>query len=197
MIDKQQLMQDFLLKTPIGYHAQSLNRASHLRASNLRKASVLVGFVERQQGLSVLFTKRAGHLKHHPGQISFPGGKFEKSDGNLYQTAKREAKEEIGLEEDCIHILGQLPELVTISHFAVTPIVALIDPSYEMVIDHNEVEEVFEVPASYLLNAQHLLSNTFLIKNSLHKVFAVPYKHHFIWGMTAQIIQALQNHIND
>ncbi|MEH0093203.1 CoA pyrophosphatase [Vibrio metschnikovii] len=196
MISKQQLMQDFLLKTPVGYHAQSLNRAAHLQSASLRKASVLVGFVERPQGLSVVLTKRAAHLKHHPGQISFPGGKYEASDGTLYQTAKREAHEEIGLEAKYIKILGQLPELVTISQFAVTPVIAFIDPRYEMSIDTNEVEEVFEVPAAYLFDQKHLLSNTFLIKNSLHKVFALPYKHHFIWGMTAQIIQALQKHID-
>lgn len=195
-LNKQQLIQSFLLKMPAEYHAQSLLRVAHLSPASLRKASVLVGFVERTNGLNVVLTKRAAHLKHHPGQISFPGGKYEESDGSLYQTAKREAQEEIGVEAKEIEILGQLPELVTVSHFAVTPVVAFIDANYKTMIDSNEVAEVFEIPAAYLFDRRKLFSNTFQIKNAQHRVFAIPYKHHFIWGVTAQIIQALQNHLN-
>ncbi|EPG0609973.1 CoA pyrophosphatase [Vibrio fluvialis] len=195
-ISKAELIRGFQLITPVGYHAESLHRVAHLKSLSLRKASVLIGFVERPAGLNVVLTKRAAHLKHHPGQISFPGGKYEESDGTLYQTAMRETREEIGIQEDQIEILGQLPELVTVSKFAVTPVLAFISPDYKTLIDANEVEEVFEVPADFLLDRRQLFSNTFQIKNSLHRVFAIPYKHHFIWGMTAQIIQSLQKHIN-
>lgn len=195
-LNKNQLMQSFLLTMPPEYHAQSLHRVSHLSPDALRKASVLVGFVERENGLNIILTKRAAHLKHHPGQISFPGGKYEESDGSLYQTAKREAQEEIGVSDSEIEILGQLPELLTVSHFAVTPVVAFIDANYKTRIDRNEVEEVFEIPANYLLDQRKLYSSTFQIQNRPHRVFAIPYKHHFIWGMTAQILQALQKHIN-
>ncbi|EKO3986790.1 CoA pyrophosphatase [Vibrio fluvialis] len=195
-ISKAELIRGFQLITPVGYHAESLHRVAHLKSLSLRKASVLIGFVERPTGLNVVLTKRAAHLKHHPGQISFPGGKYEESDGTLYQTAMRETREEIGIQEDQIEILGQLPELVTVSKFAVTPVLAFISPDYKTLIDANEVEEVFEVPADFLLDRRQLFSNTFQIKNSLHRVFAIPYKHHFIWGMTAQIIQSLQKHIN-
>ncbi|MBY7787900.1 CoA pyrophosphatase [Vibrio fluvialis] len=195
-ISKAELIRGFQLITPVGYHAESLHRVAHLKSLSLRKASVLIGFVERPTGLNVVLTKRAAHLKHHPGQISFPGGKYEESDGTLYQTAMRETREEIGIQEDQIEILGQLPELVTVSKFAVTPVLAFISPDYKTLIDANEVEEVFEVPADFLLDRRQLFSNTFQIKNSRHRVFAIPYKHHFIWGMTAQIIQSLQKHIN-
>ncbi|EOB6261130.1 CoA pyrophosphatase [Vibrio fluvialis] len=195
-ISKTELIRGFQLITPVGYHAESLHRVAHLKSLSLRKASVLIGFVERPTGLNVVLTKRAAHLKHHPGQISFPGGKYEESDGTLYQTAMRETREEIGIQEDQIEILGQLPELVTVSKFAVTPVLAFISPDYKTLIDANEVEEVFEVPADFLLDRRQLFSNTFQIKNSPHRVFAIPYKHHFIWGMTAQIIQSLQKHIN-
>ncbi|WP_136484904.1 CoA pyrophosphatase [Vibrio sp. H11] len=195
-ISKTELIQGFQLRTPVGYHAESMHRVAHLRERSLRKASVLIGFVERPQGLSVVLTKRAEHLKHHPGQISFPGGKYEDGDGTLYQTAMREAQEEIGIEQHQIDILGQLPELVTVSQFAVTPVVAFIASDYQTRIDCNEVEEVFEVPADFLLDQRRLFSDTFQIKNAAHRVFAIPYKHHFIWGVTAQIIQSLQKHIS-
>ncbi|MGC9421465.1 CoA pyrophosphatase [Vibrio sp.] len=195
-LTRDQLLQRFLLTIPSDYHAQSLHRAAHLSPNSLQKASVLVGFVERKHGLNVIFTKRAAHLKHHPGQVSFPGGKYEESDGSLYQTAKRETQEEIGVSMCDIEILGKLPDLVTVSRFVVTPIVGLIDASYNARIDPNEVDEIFEIPAGYLLDQRKLYSDTFQIQNTWHRVFALPYKHHFIWGMTAQIIQALQKHIN-
>lgn len=195
-ISKTEFIQGFQLQTPVGYHAESIHRVAHLRQLSLRKASVLIGVVERPHGLNVVLTKRAEHLRHHPGQISFPGGKYEDGDGCLYQTAMREAQEEIGIQQHQINILGQLPELITVSQFAVTPVVAFIDSNYQARIDYNEVEEVFEVPADFLLDHRQLFSNTFQIKNCVHRVFAIPYKHHFIWGVTAQIIQSLQNHIS-
>ncbi|MGL4830660.1 MAG: CoA pyrophosphatase [Vibrio sp.] len=191
-ISRNEFIQQFQLNLPVAYHQESLLRVAHLAPDSLRKASVLIGVVERQQGLQVILTKRAAHLRHHPGQISFPGGKYEESDHSLQQTAKREAREEIGISEEKIHIVGQLPELVTVSQFAVTPILAFVEADYQIQLDHNEVDEVFEVPISFLLDRKKLYSSTFQLKNHRHRVFAIPYKQHFIWGMTAQIIQTLQ-----
>ncbi|AOW82720.1 CoA pyrophosphatase [Vibrio mimicus] len=191
-ISRNEFIQQFQLNLPAAYHQESLLRVAHLTPDSLRKASVLIGVVERQQGLQVILTKRAAHLRHHPGQISFPGGKYEESDHSLQQTAKREAREEIGISEEKIHIVGQLPELVTVSQFAVTPILAFVEADYQIQLDHNEVDEVFEVPISFLLDRKKLYTGTFQLKNHRHRVFAIPYKQHFIWGMTAQIIQSLQ-----
>ncbi|ENM5814343.1 CoA pyrophosphatase [Vibrio mimicus] len=191
-ISRNEFIQQFQLNLPAAYHQESLLRVAHLAPDLLRKASVLIGVVERQQGLQVILTKRAAHLRHHPGQISFPGGKYEESDHSLQQTAKREAREEIGISEEKIHIVGQLPELVTVSQFAVTPILAFVESDYQIQLDHNEVDEVFEVPISFLLDRKKLYTGTFQLKNHRHRVFAIPYKQHFIWGMTAQIIQSLQ-----
>ncbi|ENM5777698.1 CoA pyrophosphatase [Vibrio mimicus] len=191
-ISRHEFIQQFQLNLPAAYHQESLLRVAHLTPDSLRKASVLIGVVERQQGLQVILTKRAAHLRHHPGQISFPGGKYEESDHSLQQTAKREAREEIGISEEKIHIVGQLPELVTVSQFAVTPILAFVESDYQIQLDHNEVDEVFEVPISFLLDRKKLYTGTFQLKNHRHRVFAIPYKQHFIWGMTAQIIQSLQ-----
>ncbi len=120
-ISRHEFIQQFQLHLPAAYPQESLRRVAHLAPEKLRKASVLIGVVERPQGLQVIMTKRAAHLRHHPGQISFPGGKYEESDHSLQQTAKREAREEIGIPEEKIRIVGQLPELVTVSQFAVTP----------------------------------------------------------------------------
>ncbi|ENP8317994.1 CoA pyrophosphatase [Vibrio vulnificus] len=194
-LNKNQLLQSFQFNLPRGYHAESTARVAHLKGSKLRDAAVLIGFVEREQGLNVILTKRASHLKHHPGQISFPGGKYEESDRSLQATALRETREEIGIAPNAISIFGQMPELVTVSRFKVTPILAFVEPNYQIVIDKNEVDEVFEVPANHLLDTQKLKSAQFRVNQSHHRVFAIPYQHHFIWGMTAQIIQAMQQQI--
>ena len=189
------LIQHFLIKQPIAYHSGSLKRLGFLQGQSLRKAAVLIGFVERENGLHILFTKRAQHLKHHPGQVSFPGGKYEESDLSLRTTVLRETEEEIGIAANQIEIFGQMAELPTISRFSVTPYLAFIQPSYSATIDTNEVDQVFEVPIEVVLNPKHLHSHTFCVKQQQHRVFGVSYKKHFIWGMTAQIIQALQAHL--
>lgn len=194
-LNKNHLIQRFQLHQTVDYHHEALKRVSHLEQNALRKASVLIGFVERENGLNVLFTKRASHLKHHPGQISFPGGKFEQDDSVLSETALRETYEEVGIERHQISIFGQMPELVTISQFTVTPFLAFISPDYKSQIDKNEVDEVFEVPAKIVLDRKQLHSEQFKVNNFSHRVFGLNYKHHFIWGMTAQIIDAMQKHI--
>nr|WP_228481201.1 CoA pyrophosphatase [Vibrio fluminensis] len=189
---REALIQRFQIKQPVPYHAESLKRLGFLQTTPLRKAAVLIGFIERNSGLNVLFTKRATHLKHHPGQVSFPGGKYENSDTSLIHTAIRETEEEIGISKQHIEVFGQMVELPTISRFAVTPYLAFIDPDYQAMIDRNEVDEVFEVPLDIILDPQQLKSSTFIINQQTHRVFGISYGRHFIWGMTAQIIQALQ-----
>lgn len=192
----QTLLQNFCLNIPVEYHAESLERLQKLEPSSLRKAAVLIACVERNDGLHIILTKRASHLRHHPGQISFPGGKLEPFDSSLQQTAIREANEEIGLDPKLVTILGQLPPLMTFSRFMVTPVIALVNKDYQITIDANEVDTVFEVPAAHLFDIDQLYSQVFQFKKYSHRIFAIPYKEHFIWGVTAQIIQALQLQLN-
>lgn len=189
---RSELLQQFQLHPPADYHRQAVARVAHFKPQELRKAAVLIGFVERPSGLHVIFTKRAAHLKHHPGQISFPGGKFEDSDITLDATALRETQEEAGIGRESVNIFGQMPELATISRFTVTPFLAFVSPDYQPHIDPNEVEQLFEVPADIVLDPRELHSHSFQIKGRRHTVFGISYQNHFIWGMTAQMIQALQ-----
>lgn len=194
-MNKSEFLRRFTLASPASYHPGALVRTQNNSKKAMRQAAVLIGFVERSNGLNIIFTKRASHLRHHPGQISFPGGKVESSDPSLEFTAVREAEEEIGIDQHSIQIVGALPPLPTISQFLVTPVVALIDANYQSQIDTNEVELLFEAPASFILNPKNLFTQQFQIKGFNHRVFAVPYNHHFIWGVTGQIIEALQQQI--
>ncbi|MDW6004119.1 CoA pyrophosphatase [Vibrio mangrovi] len=195
-LTRMTVLRNFQLRQPGDYSAESLQRVAHIPDHNLRKAAVLVAFVERPSGLNVIFTKRAAQLKHHPGQVSFPGGKCERGDASVYETAIREAWEEIGLAHRHVELIGCLPELKTISYFSITPVLAFVSPDYQVTIEPGEVDEVFEVPADYLLHPRNLHHDTFVLKNARHKVFAIPYQRHFIWGATAQIVHALQKQIH-
>ncbi len=194
-MDRQAFIRNFSLHFPVEYHSESLQRTRHIDQTRLRQAAVLIGCVERSNGLNVILTKRANHLKHHPGQISFPGGKFEKQDHTLVQTAIREAQEEIGLAPQKVHLLGQLPTLITFSRFMVTPIIAMVESDYSTTIDESEVDAVFEIPADHLFDIKRLHSQLFQFESCSYRVFAIPYREHLIWGVTAQIIQALQQQL--
>ncbi len=193
--NKHELLKQFQLNLPARYHQGSLQRVSHLSNDKLREAAVFIGFVERKEGMKVILTQRAKHLKHHPGQVSFPGGKREQSDRSLFETALRETQEEIGIPDHQIEVFGNMPELVTISQFKVTPYLGFVDSSYQAKIDKNEVDSVFELPLEIMLDRDQLHSAEFNIKQRAHRVFGLPYEGYFIWGMTAQIIQAIQQQV--
>ena len=165
----------------------------------LKSAAVLIALIEPENegdGLQVLLTKRASHLKHHPSQVSFPGGKVELEDKSLTHTALREAFEEIGLTADAITVAGQLPPYQTISGFQVTPIIATVARAQVYRMDKNEVSEIFQVPLQHFLTTDdhHIVVAN---KNGQqHKVHFLPYKHYNIWGATAVMLKDLANQIN-
>jgi 8-oxo-dGTP pyrophosphatase MutT (NUDIX family) len=146
-------------------------------------------------GLQVLLTKRASHLKHHPSQISFPGGKVEPTDRNLIHTALREAQEEIGLSPEAVTIIGQLPNYEIISGYQVTPIVAVVESPQYYQKDANEVDEIFQVPLQHFLQPENHRSIISYRNGHHHNVHFFPYKHYNIWGATAAMLKDLVDHI--
>ncbi len=161
----------------------------------IAKAAVLVPIIQREQGLTVLLTQRSMHLRHHPGQIAFPGGKHDETDFDLKATAYRESEEEIGLLAKNITPLGWLPDLHTISHFKMSPLVALITPNQLFVPNQAEVSEIFEVPLSYLLDRTHQFYLTPKLSNLPSKIHFIPFKNKLIWGATAAVLQKLIKHV--
>lgn len=155
----------------------------------LRLAAVLLPLVQRQGEIRLILTKRAAALKHHPGQISFPGGKIETSDASPVQAALREAQEEIGLHPDLAMPLGELPAHQTISDFRVQPFVAQVDPAFLPQPDHNEVAEVFEVPLAHVLNPANFRVEGRLWRNKMRYYYVVPYGPYYIWGATARMLR--------
>jgi 8-oxo-dGTP pyrophosphatase MutT (NUDIX family) len=163
-------------------------------------AAVLVPILQRET-LSVLLTKRASHLKHHPGQVSFPGGRYEESDHSLQQTALRECEEEIGLAPQQVSVFGRLPLYRTISYYEVTPFVGLVSAPFVWQPDPNEVDEVFEVPLPFLLDeanyhTEFISRSSSSNKSGVSEVHFIFWQEHTIWGATAAMLKTLCKHLN-
>ncbi len=171
-------------------------RASAVGAGALTAASVLVPLMARETGVSVLFTQRTAHLKDHPGQISFPGGRVEAGDASPTHTALREAQEEIGLAATAIEVLGALPEHPTSTGFLVTPVVGIVTPPFALSPHADEVAHIFEVPLAFLLDTQNHEAHTWSRDGRLQHAIALRYGEHFIWGATAAIVVALMRALN-
>ena len=120
----------------------------------LRPAGVLVPVMKGSFGAEVLLTKRSSRLKHHPGQIAFPGGKQDDGDADVIAAALREAEEEVGLPRTHVEVLGTLPTHETVTGFLVTPVVGWIETDFDVVPEPGEVAEVFRVPLAHVTGSE-------------------------------------------
>jgi len=160
-------------------------------AEHKRPAAVLIPVIERAKQASILFTQRTDELPTHAGQISFPGGKMDSGDANVFETALREAREEIGLEAEFIDTIGFLDDYITSTGYRISPLVAVIREGYSIAPDRNEVAEVFDVPLSFLMNVQNHEMHTREWRGAQRKFYAMPYGNRFIWGATAGMLRNL------
>jgi 8-oxo-dGTP pyrophosphatase MutT (NUDIX family) len=163
-------------------------------------AAVLVGLVPRGQDVQVLLTRRTDALRHHPGQVSFPGGRIEAFDVDARAAAIRETGEEIGLAPSQLAPLGWLDPLATITGFTVLPLVAAVTPDYIARPDPREVAEVFEVPLDYLMAATNLRSVDLDWRGRPRTVLefvdrGMPRQR--IWGATASILFNLRQRMEN
>ena len=157
-------------------------------ASTLKPAGVLIPVRQHDYGLSVLLTQRSADLKHHAGQVSFPGGRMEEDDVDIEATALRETREEIGLPEDKVAIIGYLETMPTVTGYAVTPVVGLVDGAIELAVDRTEVQYAFEVPLSFLTDERNHQLVAREWQGLSFSMVEFHYEGQRIWGATAQML---------
>ena len=160
-------------------------------ARKLRAAGVLVPVLCAEGRAQLYLTKRSSGLKHHPGQIAFPGGKQEEGDADIIATALREAREEIRLDPANTRILGTLPAHETVTGFTVTPVLAQVLAPFDPVPEAGEVDEVFRVPFAHVMTAARFSVQSRRWRGTRRHYYTVPYGPYYIWGATARILRAM------
>ncbi len=171
-----------------GYKPQGSDRPDPVPG---RPAAVLVGLIPRGSGVTILLTRRAAHLPSHPGQISFPGGAHEAHDADAVATALRESQEEIGLAPERVQVLGQLGFYHTSSRFCVTPVVALVSPEAGLDPDPAEVEAIYELPATQLLDPGRYERRWVERPGLRIKSHFIECEGRLVWGATAGMLIGL------
>jgi len=166
-------------------------------ATSLAPAGVLIPVMEHDASeLSVLLTQRSAGLRHHAGQVSFPGGRMEDHDDDVVAAALRETHEEVGIPRQQVSIVGYLNPMPTITGYAVTPVVGLVKGDVELILDQTEVEYTFEVPLAFLLDHR----NQRMVKRDVDGRMVTMAEFHYdgerIWGATAFIILQLIKSLN-
>ena len=158
----------------------------------LSPAGVLIPILERSEGLAVLLTKRSAELKHHAGQISFPGGRMEEGDVDVVGAALRETHEEVGIPPDAVSVVGYLAPMPTITGYAVTPVVGHVAADIELNIDRTEVAYAFEVPLDFLLDVRNQQAFEREYQGRRIPTVEFHYEGERIWGATAHMLVVLR-----
>jgi len=172
-----------------------LNPDVRLPGLVLRPAAVLCPIVEREGVLRVVLTVRSHELKHHAGQIAFPGGKVDAGDASPLAAALREAREEIGLSEDLIEVAGRLPPYETGTGFRIAPFVGLIESAFQPIMEVGEVAEVFEPPLDFVLDPRNRRIGQREWKGAKRRFYEIPWNGYYIWGATAGMLKMLSDRV--
>lgn len=164
-------------------------------AAHPRPAAVLIGVIPRPAGAGVLLTRRTERLRHHAGQVSFPGGGIDPLDASPAQAALREANEEIGLPAGQARPLGYLDPYLTVTGYRVLPVLAIVETGFSPLANPAEVADVFEVPLDLLLDPRRLEAVEISFAGRARHVLQYRYAAHRIWGATASILYNLRERL--
>ncbi|MGB6118810.1 MAG: CoA pyrophosphatase [Mesorhizobium sp.] len=176
-----------------GDHSLNPGTKSAIVKEGLRDAAVLIPIVDHPDGATMLLTKRTEKLRTHSGQIAFPGGGIDPEDASPEAAALRETEEEIGLDRNYIDIIGRMPNYYSGSGYRVAPIIGIVRPGFALSINPDEVDDTFEVPLSFLMNAANHRRESRVWQNVERHFYTMPYGDRYIWGLTAGIIRTVHD----
>ncbi|QLF70994.1 CoA pyrophosphatase [Peteryoungia desertarenae] len=157
----------------------------------LKDAAVLIGVIDDDQDARIILTQRTSKLRQHAGQIAFPGGGIDDTDQTPEEAALREAEEEIGLDRRFVETVGRLPQSLTGTGFRIQPVLAVVRPGYTITPNPDEVESVFEVPLSFLMDPSNHSQDSRMLAGAMRRFYVMPYGERRIWGITAGLIRTL------
>lgn len=183
----------------------SLNSSKRIKLKNknfINSAVLFTLIPNENNSYDIIIIQRSNSGSTHPGEMAFPGGKFNQNlDNNLIDTALRETEEEIGISKNQITILGCLDDIPTVSKYIITPIIAKIVGSTEFTLEEREVVDIIKVPISFFVDETHFSQQFIYIKDTQFPIYYYDYydiqkeKSYIIWGATAKIIIKFINRI--
>jgi len=170
-----------------------------LRPEFGRAAAVLVPLLPRPEGLHVLFTERSKELRSHAGQISFPGGSVDRADPDVRAAALREAREEVGLREEHVEVLGTVDDCPTfVTGYVITPVVGVVDPlaftaagRYPWEPSPAEIAALHELPLSAFMDPKNLRVELRAREGQAFELYWYTVEGAVVWGATARILNQL------
>ena len=174
-----------------GDHRLNPDLIAEMSRADTRGAAVLVPVVDRGNEATVILTTRTRTLRKHSGQIAFPGGAIDDTDGSPEEAAMREAFEEVALEPRFVEPIGRLPRYLTTTGFHITPVIAIITPGFDLIANPGEVEDVFEVPLGFLMDRANHRQESREFEGLIRHYYTMPFGERFIWGITAGILRTL------
>ncbi|WP_158805242.1 MULTISPECIES: CoA pyrophosphatase [unclassified Acidisoma] len=167
------------------------SEAAGVATSQSLAAAVLIPIIMEAEP-SILLTRRADSLRHHAGQVSFPGGRIDPEDATPEAAALREAWEEVALDPAGVELIGRLPDHMTGTGFRVTPVVGLVAPGAALRAQPAEVAAILHLPLAVLLDPQAPRRSRIRSRGGdWHEVWVWPHEEHHIWGATAAILVTL------
>ncbi|MCO6178928.1 CoA pyrophosphatase [Ciceribacter sp. RN22] len=175
-----------------GDHLLNPETLQEIEGLQFKDAAVLVPVVDDgDDGAKVILTQRTTRLRKHSGQIAFPGGGIDETDVSPEEAALREAQEEIGLDPAYVETVGRLPQYLSATGFRIFPVLSVVRRGFTITPNPHEVESVFEVPLSFLMNPENHQRDSRDWRGIVRHYYVMPYAERYIWGITAGIIRTL------
>lgn len=174
-----------------GDHALNPDTILQYEQLKLKDAAVLICVIDDPDEARIILTQRTSKLRQHAGQIAFPGGGIDATDRSPEEAALREAEEEIGLDRRFVETVGRLPQYLSGTGFRIQPVLSVVQPGFELTLNPDEVDSVFEVPLSFLMDPSNHRQDSRMWQGSVRHFYVMPYRERHIWGITAGIIRTL------